>query len=100
MWRTGMYTNKKAYSGLASEQDKDNFTSLGSDADGRTSKVSEKVAALKREMMLKNKATARKRNEEWLKRRLEQLNIDERKSEARREEADKLRYLEECTKFA
>jgi len=33
--------------------------------------VSEKVAALKREMMLKNKANARKRNEEWLKKRLE-----------------------------
>ena len=58
------------------------------------------MAALKREMMLKNKANARKRNEEFLKKRLEQLNIDERKADARREEAEKLKYLEECTKFA
>jgi hypothetical protein len=36
-------------------------------------------------MLLKNKANARKRNEEFMRKRLEQLNIDERKAEARRE---------------
>jgi len=62
-----MYTNKKVYTGLASENDRENFNSV--DSGGK--QVSEKVAALKREMMLKNKANARKRNEEWLKKRLE-----------------------------
>ena len=75
MWRTSMYTNVKNYGGSSSVHETSN------------DQIVSKVAALKKSIA-SSKAAAKQRNEDWLKRRMEELNVVEKRQMNRQKDQE------------